>query len=215
MNKHNTQSILKYLLLIVIALSSGCGQSTIIDSSISLTAPVIPTVTVTSLPCYAWTQTSTTELEKIAEKWFLSSIPQIPERNQYRFVDTGEAWAVFCGNYQHLIITNNPIARNPIDISLRLITQSAGDNHFQIDNIIVAAVYSADLLTNNSPSFSSSLSRNIMTVTVTHPYIDILLEERIDYVFENDIWKIKWWGSRWKCINNKELEWKNAGKIDC
>lgn len=39
MNKHNTQSILKLFLLIVIALSSGCGQSTVADSPTSTSVP--------------------------------------------------------------------------------------------------------------------------------------------------------------------------------
>ncbi len=39
MNKHNSQSILKYLLLIAIALSAGCGQSTIADSPTLTPAP--------------------------------------------------------------------------------------------------------------------------------------------------------------------------------
>lgn len=42
MNKHNTQSILKYFSLIVIALSSGCGQSVITNSSTSLPTPFQP-----------------------------------------------------------------------------------------------------------------------------------------------------------------------------
>lgn len=42
MNKYNTQSILKYFLLVVIALSSGCGQSTVIDSPTSTPEPFQP-----------------------------------------------------------------------------------------------------------------------------------------------------------------------------
>src|SRR5258706_4069680 len=42
MNKHHTQSILKLFFLIVIALSSGCGQPTIIDSPTSTSQVIQP-----------------------------------------------------------------------------------------------------------------------------------------------------------------------------
>ncbi|MBK9928158.1 MAG: hypothetical protein IPP66_23060 [Anaerolineales bacterium] len=228
MNKHYIQSILKFTLLIVTILSAGCGRSTLTASpetmadtitpqpfSTSTSVPTTPTITVTPLPCYSWTQTPTTDLEKIAENWFLSNIPQIPERSLYQLVDAGETWSAICYHYQYLILTNDTIAQSPIEISLHILTQSAGQDYFYIDNVIVAAVNS-DILRNNNLAVPAPRDRNIMTVIVTDPYIDVQTESRIDFVFENDIWEIKWWGYRWKCITGEDIEWKNTENIyDC
>lgn len=220
MNKHNTQSILKFFLLTVAVLSTGCGQSTLaastetIENAVTPQPPSSPTLTVTPLPCYSWTQTSTTDIEKIAEEWFLSDNPQVPERNQYKIVDSEETWATICGNYQYLILKNEPLVHNPIEISLRMITQSAGPDYFYIDNIVVVAVNSDELLAKTKPT-TYPRNRNIMTVIVTRPSIDALFESRIDYVFENSVWQIRWWGTRWKCINSEDSKWNNTVYIDC
>jgi hypothetical protein len=216
MNKHNTQSILKFSLLIAIAITSGCGQSTVTDSPTSTSIPVIPTVTATPLPCYSWMQAPTTELEKIAERWFLSNVSQIPERSLYELVDAAESWGTICYHYQHLILTHDPIIQNPIKISLEILTQPPGKDYFGIDKIVLAAANSDELLTNNNLAVPGPRDRNIMTVIVNYPYLKVQFESRIDYIYENDIWRFRWWGHRWKCINDKETEWKNTGNIyDC
>jgi hypothetical protein len=76
-------------------------------------------------------------------------------------------------------------------------------------------VNSEDLLASGDASVSSANSRNITTVVVEHPYIDVLFELRADYVFENDIWQLRWQGYRWKCLNDEEANWNITGDFEC
>lgn len=169
----------------------------------------VSTATVTPIPCFP--QKPTTDLERIAETWFLSSVPQIPERKKYEFVGTGEAWAIICSQYQNLLLTNEKY--DPIEISLQVVTQSAGQDYYQMDSVIVAAINSDHLVT-NSDLDRSMKDRNIVTVVVSHPSFDVQVESRADYIYENKIWQIRWLGYRWKCINITDPEWR-TGKVDC
>lgn len=223
MNKNFTKNIPRILLLIFTALSSGCAQTSInkfptpintLSLQTSTSVPVIsPTVTVTSLPCISINQTPKTEIEQIAEKWFLSDIPQISQRSQYRLSDMKEGINV-CGVYQYYLMNNKEVY-SPMDISLHIITQSpVGGNYFSIDNLVVVAKNSKDLLSSIDYAIPPAGSRDVVIIVVAHSYLNVHFETRTDYIFENDIWKIRWSGSRWKCININNPIWK-TDRIDC
>jgi hypothetical protein len=84
-----------------------------------------------------------------------------------------------------------------------------------MSNIVTAAVNSDDWSTNNDLYFSSSKNKDIMIVVIKFPYVDRLVESRIDYVFENDIWQFSWLGVRSKCLNDKESDWNTPKSGDC
>jgi|GEM_PF-3237580 len=225
MRKISAHSTATLLFSIACVFLSGCTQTTsaitpsLPTSNKILQTPVpksaTPTFTVTPLPCMSLPKEPTTELEKVAEKWFLSSVTQIPERSQYEFNNAQEAWSIVCSGYQRWLLSKNPSAYSPIEISLQLVTQSVQLQYFLLDNVIVAAVSSEELTADSGQIHPPSYFRNIVTVVLTYPYADVYFETRNDYVFENDIWQIRWWGTRWKCINNKDAKWNTSEEIAC
>jgi len=217
MNKHFTQNILNLLLLIVIAFSSGCTQSTTTDSPTSTAvntntpqssqtpAPIIATATITPIPCVSSSQTPTSDIEKEADEWFLSSISQIPSRDQYSaWKEWGNSWETTCGHYQTAILNDEPWVHNPIDIALRTFTFS---EYFMPDSVIAVAMPERSITTFQSQTFETYMVHNVVTVvySILHPTQD--LEVRVDLVHEDEIWRIRWIGSRWKCYESNDPKW--------
>ena len=217
MNKHNTQSILKYFLLVVIALSSGCTQSTVIDSPTpaiasenpSLSAqtliPVFATSTITPIPCFSLSQTSTSDVEKKADEWFLSSILQIPSRDQYSaWKEWENSWETICGHYQTAILNNEPWIHNPIDVALRAFTFS---EYFMPDNVIAIAMTERSITTFQNQTSETYMEHNVVTVVYSILHPNNGFEIRVDLVHEDEIWKIRWIGSRYKCGKSNNDNW--------
>jgi hypothetical protein len=229
MNKLISRIILVFFLFVAISLSSGCEQLTpnsLPSSAVTTITPTnfrifssaspSPPASITPLSCFSGPQAPTTELEIVAETWFLSSVPQIPDRGQYIVIEADEQWGIICNGYQHVIQTNEEIAYNPIDISLYLITQSISRNYFGINNVSVAAVNSDDILASRVTPASSGKSRNISTVVVVALDVGTQFESRADYVFEEGIWQLRWLGYRWKCLDDVGSVWNNTvGNIEC
>jgi hypothetical protein len=219
------QNYFVLLLLMAFVFFSGCGQPMTVNdptSTVSNNAsptftsiPEHPAVTVTSLPCISIPETPTTELEKIAETWFLSSISQIPARTQYEFGDVKETWRTVCSAYQRQVLSDGQVTYNPTEISLRLITEAAQNQSVLLDHVIMIAVSSEELIAGATQTHPPSYFRNIATVVVMYPYTNVQFETRVDYVFENKIWQIRWSGTRWRCINNNDAKWNTIEKIDC
>lgn len=219
MNKHVKQNILRFLILIVIAFSSGCTQSTIIDSptptavntntpqSSQTPAPVIAT-TITPIPCVSSLQTPTSDIEKKADEWFLSSISQIPSRDQYSaWKEWENSWETICGHYQTAILNDEPWVHNPIDIALRTFTFS---EYFMPDSVIAIAMPESNIATFQNQTFETYMEHNVVTVvySILHPSQDF--EIRVDLVREDEVWKIRWIGSRMKCYENNNPNWSTA-----
>jgi hypothetical protein len=217
----------KFVLLLLMALLifGGCELPTTVNgptrtastkaSPTFTSKPENPAITATSLPCNSVTETPTTELEKVAETWFLSSISEIPARSQYKFNDVRETWRTVCSAYQRLLLSTDRIAYNPTEISLRLITESAQNQSLLLDNVIMIATSSKELLAGVNQTHPANYFRNIATVVVRYPYTNVQFESRVDYVLQNEIWQIRWSGMRWRCINSNDSKWNTIEKIDC
>jgi len=218
MNKHFTRNALRFLLLVVIALISGCGQSTGIDSltpiSTNTNMPYLPqtsiptiitTSAVTQISCVASSQTPTSDIEKDADEWFLSSISQIPSRNQYNaWKEWENSWETICSHYQTAIVNNETWIHNPIDTALKTFTFS---EYFIPDNVIAIAMPERNITTFQNQTIETYMEHNVVVVvySILHPNQD--LEIRVDLVHEDEIWKIRWIGSRWKCYKNDNANW--------
>jgi len=220
MNNHFIQNISRFLLLIVPAFSSSCTQSTIIDSptltavntnipqSSQTPAPAIVTATFTPTPCVSSSQTPTSDIEKKADEWFLSLISQIPGRDQYSaWKEWENSWETICGHYQTAILNDEPWVHNPIDIALRTFTFS---EYFMPDNVIAIAMPESNIVAFQNQTFETYMEHNVVTVvySILHPNRD--LEVRVDLVHEDEIWRIRWIGSRWKCYESNAPQWSTA-----
>ena len=223
MNKSFAKHVLFFFLFLTTICYAGCGQLTTVDfqtpiidtvtpSPFQTLTRIIPTITATRLHCAP--QEPTTDLEKIAETWFLSPVSQIPARSEYEFVDAGEFWGYICAVYQDLLLKNDQTAYSPIDLSLQVITESASQNIYQVDSVVAVAVNSENLLIENVEGLASMKDRDIVTVVVSQPSFDWQSETRIDFVFENGMWQIRWVGTRHKCISSTDSEW-HTGNLDC
>jgi hypothetical protein len=158
----------------------------------------------------------TSEVEVIADEWFQSTIPQIPDRTQYLFNNSLEGWSVICRLYQHAILNDKEIAYRPIDVSLRIITESTNRDYFAIDKVIAVAVNSENLTANKITLIPPEGNRDIVTVVVSYSRYHVQFETRTDFVYENDLWQIRWIGNRWRCITDAGNEsWSLESAINC
>ena len=232
MNNYNTQSILKYFLLVTIVLVSGCGQSTIIDSpsvpsqkptetitlepTSTLTSTVsVPAATSTSLPCFSLPEKPTTLTATIAEDWFLSEIPQVTSRDQYRFIDSLEAWVGVCKIYQHSIQSGENWTKSPTEIALRIVTQNSYLDLYTPNKILLVAENDEILATKNNHLIPPVAYRNIAIVVIEYSHFDFHAENRFDFIRENGIWQFRWWGTRWQCIGDTDATIWHTGTRNC
>lgn len=208
MNKHNSLSILNILFLLAIVLSSGCGQSTHIDSSTSTVVSsntLQSSQTPTPISCVSLSQTPTSDIEKKADDWFLSSISQISGRDQYsNSKDWANSWETICSHYQTAISNNESWVHNPIDVALKTFTFS---EFFIPDNVIALTMPERKTTTFQNQASETYVEHNAIVVvySILHPDQD--LEIRVDLIREDEIWKIRWIGSRWKCYKNTNVNW--------
>lgn len=226
MNKHFTRNTLGFLLLVVIAISSGCRQSTVVDSQTPMvntatlrpsptSTPEIPTVATTPLPCFSLPSAPTKGIETIAENWFLSEIPQITSRDQYRFVDYLESWNGVCKIYQHAIRLGEDWTKSPTEIALRITTSNTYLEAFTPNRIILVAENDQHLIAKNTNSVPPVANRNIVIVVINYSHYNFHSEDRFDFVRENEIWQIRWWGNRWKCIDSIDSSKWNTDALNC
>jgi hypothetical protein len=227
MNKHNTQFIPKFILLIVTALSSGCTQATItafptathsVESSLiqsPIPAPIISTVDATLLNCFPIPSAPTAEIEKVAENWFLSDISQINGRDLYGFVDNLESWIGICKIYQHATQLGEDWTKSPTEIVLRLITQNSYLELYTPNKLTLVAENDENLVAKNNHLIPPVANQNIAIVVIEYSHYNFHAEDRFDFVRENGFWQIRWWGNRWQCINSTNNTVWNTGVIDC
>ncbi len=193
MNKHFTQNILRFLLLIVIAPSSGCTQSV---NSDSLTVnnintmqpsqtpiPVIMIATMTPIPCISAPQTSRSDVEKEAEEWFLSSKQMVADRQQYI---ASNKWENFCVKYQNAILNKEYWASAPIEIALQIRGFPYEQGPFP------TSIYSI-----------SSKHHEFITIIILED--DLMddsikaIETRFDLIQVDRLWQLYWYGIRLQC----------------
>jgi len=190
MNKNNTQSTLKLFLLIITALSSGCGQSTIADSPTTTHENI--TITPTPISCDSFPKISITDDEKIAEEWFKISKPDIPNRNLYSTVND---WKTFCQLYQNAASNGEEWIKSHVDTAVLTMGISNQDEFFP-DKVVVIV----------NPD-----NHSIATVVVTKLNMIVKVAEgRVDLVREDGIWQIMWLGTRVKC-NSAPDNWSITG----
>jgi hypothetical protein len=170
--------------------------------------------TATSIPCLEspLSQTQpTTDIEKISETWFLSDISLIPNRLNYKFVDSPQDWAGICKQYQQAILTNNDWIHSPTEAALTLITKSDHLSIYPSNQIILAAENYKNINAENKNNFTE----NIAVVVVNYFRDGTYFETRFDFIVEDEIWRPKWWGLRWKCTNNMNSSEWNTDTINC
>ena len=198
MNKHHTKAIMKIFLLIVIALSSGCGQSTITASPIDATStntpfpsptlttmPVIVGAAATKIPCILSPQTVTTDFERSAEEWFQVSKSEVPNRDEYSAMDDKDEWSKFCSFYKNAASFDEVLTHNPINIATLMTMGTYDKEQIFPDKVILLAN------PDNHKIVTVVLTKFNMVVTAS--------ESRVDLVNEFGIWQIMWIGSRVKC----------------
>lgn len=197
MNKNNSLSILNIIFLIAITLSSSCGQSTHIDSSTSTIVSsnnLQPSQTPSPVSCVSFSETPTSDIEKKADEWFLSPISLISGRDQYsNSKDWANSWETICSHYQIAISNNESWVHNPIDVALKTFTFS---EFFIPDNVIASAMpeHKTTIFQNQTSETYMEHNAVVVVYSILHPDQD--LEIRVDLVREDDIWKIRWIGSR-------------------
>jgi hypothetical protein len=198
MNNYFKPNILIFLLLIVIALISGCGQSTFADSSKSptlvseeiLLTPTFP-------PCLPLPQASSSEFVNIANDWFQSSQPSITSRNKYNYDSnhTERIWNRFCENFQTAILNKEPWLDNPIDIALRLAGYPNGDYWYP------------DTITAHYRKHSPYIVTVVIVVTGLLDDSVGASDIRVDLVFTEEKWHVQWFGFRQQCIRDNIDGW--------
>jgi len=205
MNKHFTQKTLRHLPLIIIALTSGCGQSSIIDSPkpVSTNSPepsstptvVVASETATLRPCLFPPQASPSEFVKMADDWFQSSQPPILERSNYNPKPSEWTWDRFCKRYHAAILNQEYWINSPVETAIR-VAGYPSDDYWYPDT--VTAYYQK-----HSPFIVTVV---IFTTRLLNDSVSSE-EVRVDLVNVDGIWKIEWFGFRWLCSRDQTDEW--------
>lgn len=202
MKKHIKQNILKFLLPIVIVSSSGCGQLTVTDPSIStlqptktlavINTPTIQLLTATPIPCNPMPSSFTTDIEKVAEEWFVSPDSLMLNRNEYK---PSDKMSKFCEIYVQAAINNEPWVQDPIELAM-LIT-----GYPNIDGVAPSSVAAYYGYKNPNIVSVTIVSKNLMDDSIRD------VDNRIDLVNIDNVWKIQWAGFRLRCRRNNNDNW--------
>ncbi len=202
MNKNFTQNILGFLWLIFIAISLGCTQSVDIDS---LTANSVNTITIqpsqtpasitaaatsTPISCVSFPQTANSDIEKIADEWFLSSQPLVTEREGYIFIDS---WDRFCDDYKEAVFNQAYWINAPIELALHV----TGYPH--PEDLFPTSVYAVTM----------ERRSDVMTVIIleadTRDDSVKAIESRINLIKVDRLGQIYWRGFRLRC--RQSIDW--------
>ena len=183
MNKSLAKNYLRFFLLVIVTYSSGCTQSTVIDSLQSFQTPISINLTPTPIPCISSPKTPSLEIEKTAEEWFLSFQPMIEERDKYIPFDS---WNGFCTRYQNAIMNEEYWASSSIEIALNIIGLPHPEDAFPTSIYAVTTKFD-----------------NIMIVTIQQTNIadDSVeaRETRLDLIKVDRLWQLYWGGYRLRC----------------